>query len=140
MRIIKVNNKNKKIADKFKKNEWKKFNKEKNYSWDHKEYSLIAIDNKKVVGFIKFNITGGVAYLEQLIVAKSDRQKGVGQKLLKKFEEIAKNKGCHAAYLDTSEKHNEALNFYMKNNYKISSKLKNYKFHFDWYLLSKRLK
>jgi len=58
--------------------------------------------------------------------------------LLRKFEETAKKKKCHIAYLETNEKH-ESIRFYKKHNYKITSKIKNKEFHFTWHLMIKRL-
>lgn len=140
IQIEKVRKKNKKSSDKFAKIEWKKFNKERGYAFREKEYSFIAKEGKKVMGFISFKILGGVAYLSQIIVSKTTRGKGIGKRLIKKFESIARNKKCHLAYLETSERHKEALKFYKKNNYKTIITLKNNKFHFTWYILEKRLK
>ena len=138
--IQKISNKNKKIAENFRKREWKKFNKEKGYKWDEKKYSFIATDNKKIIGFVDFKTVGGAAYLKQLIVSKESRRAGMGDLLIKKFEDIAKKNKCHLAYLETSEKHKEALRFYKKHGYKNIAKLKNNKFHFVWYFLAKNLK
>ncbi|MEK6859950.1 MAG: GNAT family N-acetyltransferase [Nanoarchaeota archaeon] len=138
IKIIKLNKKDKKSLDSFFKKEWRKFNIKRNYRWNKKEYNFIAKDNK-ILGHIKFNIVGGVAYLSEIIVAESVRGKGVSDLLINKFEEIAKKKKCHLLYLETSEKHTEALRFYKKHNYKIKVKLKDNKFHFTWYFLFKKL-
>ena len=140
MKISKVNKKNKKKLDLFSEKEWKKFNRERGYEWKKKKFSFIAEDNGKILGFIDFKINGGAAYLSQLIVKNNKRGKGIGHLLIKKFEDFAKKKRCHVAYLETSEKHKEALKFYKKHNYKIAAKLKDNKFHFTWYFLVKRLK
>ncbi|MBM3234386.1 GNAT family N-acetyltransferase [Candidatus Pacearchaeota archaeon] len=139
MKIIKVNSKNKNI-DKFTKSEWKKFNEERGYKYNEKKHSFAAFDNKKVAGFISFKINGGAAFISQLIVSRKLRNSGVGSILIKKFEQFARKHKCHIAYLETSERHREALKFYKKHNYKIIATLKNNKFHFNWYIMSKFLK
>lgn len=140
MKIIKVNKGNKKKLDLFAKKEWKIFNKERGYDWKETKFFFIAQDEGKILGFVHFKINGGAAYLSQLIVKNNQRGKGIGHLLIKKFEDLAKKKRCHLAYLETSEKHKEALKFYKKHNYKIVAKLKNNKFHLTWYFLIKRLK
>jgi GNAT superfamily N-acetyltransferase len=60
--------------------------------------------------------------------------------LLKKFETLAKAKKCHIAYLETSEKHLEALTFYKNHGYKVIARMRNNKFHLTWYFLEKNIK
>ena len=125
---------------KWKTKEWIKYGKEAGYSWNDKYYFLAAYDNNKIVGFASIKIVGGVGYLDEIIVPKNHRREGIGLMLLKKFEEIAKNKKCHLVYLSTSERYNTAVPFYIKNGYKKAAILKNNKFHDNWYFLEKRLK
>ena len=136
--MIKIKKATKKEADKFAKEEWKKFNKEKNYNWKEEEFHFLAYENAKPVGYICFEFNGGAAYLGQFIILRDSRNKGIGNKLLKKFEKTAKEKKCHLAYLETSEKNYEAIQFYKKNNYKITAEFPNNKFHLTWYILEKR--
>ncbi len=138
--IRKIVKKNKRKADLFINKEWKKFNKEKGYNYKEKYYEFIALDNKKIVGSTSIKLIGGTARLSQIIVSKQARRNRIGSLLLKHFEDFARKKKCHLAYLETSNVHKEALQFYKKNNYKIIAILKNHKFHFTWYILSKELK
>lgn len=137
---ISIRQVNEKNIENFRKREWAKFNKEIGYPYKEKTYSFVAQDNKKIIGLIKLKINGGVAYLSELIISEKYRGRGIGNLLIHKFEDYAKKKECHIIYLETSEKHKEALKFYKKNNYKILSKLKNSKFHLTGYILSKKLK
>lgn len=134
-----INNHDKKIADNFAHNEWKRFNKKLAYGWNTKKYTFVILEDKRIVGYSNIKINGGAAYLSQIIVSKEMRGKGMGDLLLKKFEAIAKNKKCHIAYLETSEKHKEALKFYKNHGYKTIAKLKNNKFHLTWYFLGKEI-
>jgi ribosomal protein S18 acetylase RimI-like enzyme len=138
IKIIPLTNKYKKSIETFRKVEWKKFNIKRNYKWDRKEYHYIAED-KKILGSISFEITGGVGYISEIIVAESSRGKGIGDLLMKKFEEIAKKNKCHLLYLETSERNAEALKLYKKQGYNIKIKLNNNKFHFTWYFLFKKI-
>jgi ribosomal protein S18 acetylase RimI-like enzyme len=128
-----------KKAENFAHKEWKRFNGELAYGWNTKKYIFAAYQDKKVVGFASLKINGGAAYLSQLIVSKSMRNKGIGDILLRKFEALAKSKKCHIAYLETSEKHKEALSFYKKHGYSVIAKMNNNKFHLTWYFLGKNI-
>jgi len=127
-------------VEEFKHKEWKKFDKERGYQKKDKKYAFIAMKAKKIIGFIKFTITGGVGYLNQLIIGKDMRKKGIGRELIEKFEKICKEKKCHLLYLRTSEDHKDALNFYKKLGYRVSAILNNYEFNRKWYFLEKKLK
>ena len=139
MMINKVEKENKKLVEDFVSKEWKKFNKEKNYVYDEEELEYSFIKDNDIYGYLKMKITGSVGYLSQIIVRKDKRKEGVGKELVKKFEEICKEKGCHKVYLETSERHEEALKFYERLGYKKVSTLKNHKFGFTWYILEKTL-
>lgn len=135
-----INEHDKKIADDFAHSEWGRFNKKLGYGWNTKKYTFVILNNKQIIGYSNIKINGGAAYLSQIIVSKEMRGRGIGALLLKKFETIAKNKKCHIAYLETSEKHNDALKFYKNHGYKTIAKLKNNKFHLTWYFLGKEIK
>ena len=126
-------------ANEFSEKEWKRFNNEKGFDWDKKNHSFVAYNGDSMGGFLRMSLNGGAAYLNELLVAKEERNKKIGKNLLKKFEEFARNNGCHVAYLKTSEKHNEALEFHKKHGYKISAKLEKHEFGWHWYFLTKEL-
>lgn len=141
MKVEIVNKNNKKKADLFAKKEWNIFDRERDYRWEkERKYSFVVYDGDKIIGFSSFKIKGGAAYLSQLLVSKNNRKKGIGELLIKNFENFSKRKKCHIAYLDTSKKHKEAIRFYKKMGYKIVAQLKNNKFHLMWYTLEKKLK
>jgi ribosomal protein S18 acetylase RimI-like enzyme len=129
-----------KSVDAFATKEWAIFNRERNYKWKETKHTFAAYEDKKVVGFASLKINGGAAYLSQLIVLKEARRKMIGSILLQKFEQYAKRNNCHVAYLETSERHSEALRFYKRHGYKIMAKLNNNKFHLTWYFMAKPLR
>ena len=128
------------VIGSFSEREWKRFDRQLGYKWNAKRYTFCAYDGKKVVGCAEVGMNGGAAYLRRIIVAESQRGRGIGRLLLDKFERFAKAKKCHVAYLDTSEVHKEALKFYRRNGYRVIARLKDNKFHLDWYSLAKRLR
>ncbi len=126
-------------VENFKKIEWLRSDKEKGIEYIEKTYEMVATDKEKIVGYTKYEIVGGTAFLRQIIVAKNARNRGIGKALLKEYEKRAKKEGCHRCYLETSEKHQEALAFYRKENYIVIAELKNHKFHITWYIFSKEI-
>jgi len=140
IQVQEITDRDKDKAKNFADSEWGRFNNEKGYSYKDEKYVYIALLDGKMAGYLNFKINGGAAFLSELIVLKELRHQRIGENLIKKFEEIAKNKKCHIAYLETSEKHNGALKFYKKYGYKKAATLKNNKSHLKWYFLEKELK
>ena len=140
MKIKEASGKEVKKINLWKSREWTRFDKDVGYSWEQKKHVLVAYDNKEIVGFLEFKITGGASYLSELLILKEKRRSGIGTGLLKEFEKISRRERCHVAYLETSTSHKSAIPFYKKNGYKVIAKLKNNKYHLDWCFLEKRLK
>ena len=139
MIIKKATLKNKKEIDAFNKKEWKVYNKENNYVHKENKFSFAAYEGKEIIGSINGRTNGGVAYLNSIIVSKKQRKKGIGEVLLKKFEEIAKKNKCHVCLLRTTDKHPTAILFYKKNGYNIEATLNNMYWHVNEYYIIKRL-
>lgn len=81
----------------------------------------------------------GIYELKQLIVKESYRNNNIGKKLLIKTGEFAKKKNVHKMQLFTSRLNDKALEFYLRNGYKIEYELKDDIFHKTNYLLMKKL-
>jgi GNAT superfamily N-acetyltransferase len=78
-----------------------------------------------VIGMIhNHNLHDGfVTYIEQVVVDKDCRGKGVGSHLLEFAENRAKEEGCDEIELDVDQKDGkQAEDFYMQNGYKLSGK------------------
>lgn len=119
---------------------WKRFNDEKGYSIKETEHFLSAEKDEIIVGFSQYYLNGGVGYLDQLIVAREERGKGIGKSLLSRFEEICKKKGCHKLKLETCPAfHPNAYNMYKKRGYKIEAKLKNDRLKKEWVIMAKKI-
>lgn len=102
-------------------------------------FDLVAKENDNIVGIARGYVLGGVAVLSQLMVEKSLRkQRGIGSRLLKDFEEVAQAKNASKIRLFTSEKHN-VISFYEKHGYHISATLNKDLFGAKWFFFEKFL-
>lgn len=59
----------------------------------------------------------GIVYINVLWVKEEYRKDGLGTKLLKEIEKIAKEKDCHLIHLDTFDF--QAKDFYIRHGYEI---------------------
>ncbi len=92
---------------------YKKFIAQKN------QYSIVALSEKKLVGFgsIFFfqRVRGGkVGIIEDLIVSRNYRKLGIGSKILKNLISEAKDQKCFKIYLESST---ESEAFYSKQGF-----------------------
>ena len=104
--------------------------------WDRKLYFFGGFDGNKLIVYIKFDTTGGVGHLSDLIVRKQFRGKKYGYGLIKYFIEFCKARGCHKLTITTSEKHLHARNIYERLGFRIESEHRDDKFHLTWYTYS----
>ncbi|MDI6690739.1 MAG: ribosomal protein S18-alanine N-acetyltransferase [Candidatus Bathyarchaeota archaeon] len=97
---------------------------------DYNGISLVAKMNDKIVGFII-----GIIHMERntlaghiltIDVSPPYRRKGIAQRLLKKIEEIFKEKGVKSCRLEVREDNVAALRLYQKLGYKKIAKLEYY--------------
>ncbi len=108
----------------------KTWDSESNYSSmieDDKKRIIVAVDGDKVIGVIIITYFGAeVSWFFRLVVKKGYREHGVGSKLLKKAEKIAKRKGAKEVgfYVNTSKK--ELYEYYSKRGYKTSGRKYSY--------------
>jgi ribosomal protein S18 acetylase RimI-like enzyme len=101
-----------------------------NYNFIYKKFlsqknniSIVACLNKQPVGYasINFNISirGGIrAYIEDLVVKKEYRKKGIGKSLINILFKFAKKKGSYKIVLETKKKN---INFYRSCGYKLNA-------------------
>ena len=82
-------------------------------------------------------IVGNTLRLTHLLIKEGFRQKeGIGSKMLRRIEELAREHKWHKIRLSTSDKH-QNIDFYLKNGYVIEAELMDDAFHSTWYILSK---
>ena len=96
---------------------------------DNNGKCYLAIENTKVIGLImgyvrKYDEYDYLDYkcpkcgeISELIVSKTARSKGIGQKLMQKIEKYFKSIGCEYINVDVFAYNKNAINFYEKNGY-----------------------
>jgi aminoglycoside 6'-N-acetyltransferase I len=86
-------------------------------------YGFVAIEGKEIVGAVivknDYYAKGLSLVIEELIVKSECQGKGIGSKLVKEIEKIAKKKKAHTVYLYTSKK-SRAFKFYKRLGYEES--------------------
>ncbi len=68
---------------------------------DEEPFTIVARRDGEIVGVASGYTHGGVAYLRRLMVAASQRNEGIGSKLLAAFESLAAERGAHRLALRT---------------------------------------
>lgn len=86
-----------------------------------KEYVVLAEDDK-IVSFVSFRLKNEqTIWISSLYVDKKEQKKGYGSILLKEVEKVALDRKVPVVALETAEKAKWAVDFYLKNGYKILS-------------------
>lgn len=95
-----------------------KINSDENY------YFLVAKENDKIIGTVMGIICYSIPVssmpfmvVENVVVKKEYREKGVGKKLFKQHDIIAMDNNCAYSFLVSGEKRKEAHKFYLKQGY-----------------------
>lgn len=84
---------------------------------------ICATDGERIVGFgsltMKNNLwqAGYLGHVDELIVDKEHRGRGVGTQLLEHIIALAKQQGCSRVELDTAFKRTEAHQFYEQHGF-----------------------
>lgn len=90
--------------------------------------NLFALDSdEKVVGGLFGTIQMNWLKVSVMAVRKEHRGMGIGSNLLKRAEEMARERSCQRAYLDTMEY--QGLEFYQKNGYQVVGELEDWDSH-----------
>jgi len=90
------------------------------------KWVYIAEENKKIVGFVLFNIEKRepywnikkVGYIDLLFVSKTARQKGIANMFLEKAYEIFKTKDLDYVTLDAQTANNLAIKVWKRKGFK----------------------
>ncbi len=87
--------------------------------------SLIAVKDNHVIGHIMIDIRNDIIknktvfYLNYVCVAINERNQGIGTLLLKKVEEIAKEKNVNSIEFTSNKRRLSAHSLYLKNDYLV---------------------
>jgi len=78
---------------------------------------LVAGDGGKILGFVCAKKVAGVWEIENLVVAKHGRRRGIGDSLLDELLRRARNEGSPAVWLEVRESNLPALRLYEKHGF-----------------------
>ncbi len=108
------------------------------FRFHNKEFfTIVAIINGRIVGAVKYKmLANNVLYIYQLAVLKSCRNRGLGAKMVKCVERLARRKGCHRITLDCARE--KRLPDYYKHLGYRTDKIRKHLDHHDVYM-SKRI-
>ena len=104
--------------------------------WGDRKIILKATLGKNIVGTLILKVEGRVALVYSLIVTKSERNRGVGRKLMLAADEKAKQLKCHKIWLETGDGW-PAIHLYKSIGYKKTTDLPNHYFKKDFVLFTK---
>ena len=89
-----------------------------NLWWWGKSYYIITNDGKAMVGLSINDEHPEAGYVHSLIVLESERQKGIGTKMLEKAESIARNLNLEQIYLQ-ARKGTFVVDWYRRHGFEI---------------------
>lgn len=75
------------------------------------------VNGQIIAGILSKMYCWNCLYVDVLWVKEEYRKDGLGSKLLKEIEKVAKEKGCHLIHMDTFDF--QAKDFYIKHGYEI---------------------
>lgn len=108
------------------------------YDWRSESFVLVARERREVVGVLRAHVVGGVATVEELLVHRARRGRGVGTRLLSFLEVEARSRRCHKASLRTP-RGSRAEAFYRGRGYVREYVIPRHHFGFDYVSMSKGL-
>jgi [ribosomal protein S18]-alanine N-acetyltransferase len=102
--------------------------------------TLVAEDNKTIVGFLLTEENPPLGHVMTLDVAEPYRRKGIGSDLLRESEANMHFRGVRTMLLETAITNEAGVAFWQRHGYRIEAVLKNYyPGHLDAYEMRKRL-
>ena len=87
---------------------------------------LCAKTDGKIVGYIGASVVLDEAYVSDIAVAKNERRKGIGEKLLEECEKICREKGCSFLSLEVRKSNEAAKALYEKRAFCVLGERKNF--------------
>ena len=105
---------------------------------------FVAEKNGQIVGFIFFNMNNHEDNIDNIVVSKKERKKGVGRALVEYVERLAKSRGFEKITTDTTQNVNgivwKGYGFWKKIGYKDNGRRLSTKYDFKIIPLVKKLK
>ncbi|MBW2507142.1 MAG: GNAT family N-acetyltransferase [Deltaproteobacteria bacterium] len=105
--------------------------------WQQQDFAIGAYEDRECRGVAIYKVVGGMAYLDQIVVADGHTHAGIGSSLVRAFEAHVIDLGCHLIQLETAE--TQAPAFYERHGYSRIGTYRNGRFHLDWHLYRKEI-
>jgi len=118
---------------------WRVFNEEIGWNFNEEKEFFAVFKENRIVGAARCCVRGGLMQLKSIIVNREFRGQGVGTILLEQIEQSARKNNCPKIILETSAKHQDAIEFYLRRGYQIVATRGEWFFGADWYSLEKLL-
>jgi GNAT superfamily N-acetyltransferase len=106
--------------------------------WRAEPLALIVRRRKRVLAVLRGHFVGGVGSLDEFVVGKGHRGRGLGSALLRRFETEALRRGCDRVVL-RAVKDAESERFYRDRGYSRESVQLSYEFGWDYVRLTRRI-
>lgn len=123
----------------FAKTQWAIVNKRFGFLPAKKTFFFAIYYEKKLIGYAKVDIRGGLAEVRDLLIHDKFTGKGIGSKAIDYIEKWARKNKCRKVVIKTASRFTKTVNFYKKHNYRIDAILPNYYYGCDWYYMVKEL-
>ncbi len=68
--------------------------------WHEQRHEIAATRDGEIVGVLSLRIAASLAHVESLLVAPSERRRGIGRALLQRAETLANYYNCHKVTLE----------------------------------------
>jgi len=88
--------------------------------------NLVAVLNGTIVGYIGFWIVADEVQIQNVIVDKEYRGRGIASRLLNSMVEIARSKGMLNATLEVRSANKSAISLYVKNGFVVKGVRRKY--------------
>ena len=95
----------------------------------YKLYSCFKSDSGEIIGAVMGSVTTNLFFISHIYVEKTNRNKGIGTKLLSAIEQSAIESGCNIIRLNTFNK--KAHAFYLNSGFTETTCIKDYMNDFD---------
>ena len=99
---------------------------------------LVVIENEDILGFAGIQFILDEADITNIVIKKSERNKGIGTELLNKIVEIAKKNGAKSLTLEVNENNKYAIKLYEKFDFEEIGRRKKYYNGIDTAIIMKK--
>lgn len=105
----------------------------------NRRYIIAKSDDGNILGFAGIIVNPDITEIMNIVVRKSYRQQGVGQKLLEELIRLAKKTGLETLDLEVNAMNFPAIHLYEKNGFEIIGRRSKYYHNINDAILMQKL-